>query len=387
MSIYNRVCGMLFGHALGDALGAPFENSKPHNKKYTGKLDTHIIRAMGYQNSVIGQITDDTEMSLALIRTIKKGYTCDKAIKEYILWANGPVEFTKNNKPKKSKPAGYRCPFMGTNTKLLLKDKYSLEDYQKQYNEMLNKSLDIKKGKHIVKSIPLNKQQSNGAMMRAYPLAVLDENYTKMDVYITNPNLFTVSCTIIYVNAIRDALNGKTKKEINNNIVSYIKSIEDSKVKKQIYYIFDRAFNKKKLFDSKTENDIFEFDTKKIKDLNNRIIRGWTGSSFYCAFYGFFNYNNYSEMINELILFGGDSDTNAAIAGALFGAFYGMLKLCSEEITKENMKILIRANPNTGYVPNGKKRILRLEFNHFNPDLIFGDDGYVMTLYKKFIER
>lgn len=44
----------------------------------------------------------------------------------------------------------------------------------------------------------------------------------------------------------------------------------------------------------------------------------------------------------------GDTDTNAAIAGALLGGYYGILSMCKNDITKFNLQTLIKSNPNNG---------------------------------------
>ena len=85
--------GAILGHALGDALGAPCE-FYPF-ALYTGVLNTSIVRfsrAYGRQVCPVGQITDDTEMALVLMETLNSGYTKEKAVVNYMLWANNNYE-------------------------------------------------------------------------------------------------------------------------------------------------------------------------------------------------------------------------------------------------------------------------------------------------------
>ena len=44
----------------------------------------------------------------------------------------------------------------------------------------------------------------------------------------------------------------------------------------------------------------------------------------------------------------GDTDTNAAIAGALLGAFYGFEEISSNSITYNNINILLNCDSKTG---------------------------------------
>ena len=46
-----------------------------------------------------------------------------------------------------------------------------------------------------------------------------------------------------------------------------------------------------------------------------------------------------------------DTDSNCAVAGALLGAYCGLSAMCNNKITKENLRIFIKANPNKGDVP------------------------------------
>jgi hypothetical protein len=99
-------------------------------------------------------------------------------------------------------------------------------------------------------------------------------------------------------------------------------------------------------------------------------------NAFYCSFWGLFNFSDSKSAIDAIICLGnaenpvsricnpnakypksqrgaepitvGDTDTNAAIAGALLGGYYGILSMCNNSITKINLQILIKSNPNDG---------------------------------------
>ena len=118
--------GAIIGHALGDALGAPVE-FYPY-AHYTGVLDTPIVRytrAYGKQISSVGQITDDAEMALVLMETLNSGYTKEKAVVNYMLWANNNYDGCKGN-----------MPFMGKNTRnLLIAPKPTYKLYNNRFNK------------------------------------------------------------------------------------------------------------------------------------------------------------------------------------------------------------------------------------------------------------
>ena len=143
----DKIYGIILGHALGDALGSPVE-FYPY-AHYTGILDTPIIkynRYYGKQVSDIGQISDDTELAITLIKTIMNGYTKEKAVINYMLWANNNYEKCKG-----------KAPFMGNNTRnLFVAPKTNYKLYENRFNKYYNDP------------IIMEKSQSNGALMRAY---------------------------------------------------------------------------------------------------------------------------------------------------------------------------------------------------------------------------
>jgi len=319
----DKINGIIYGHALGDALGAPIEFFPFAH--YTGILDspiTRYTRAYGKQVSAIGQITDDTEMALILLNTIKDGYTEEKAVVNYMLWANNNFENCKGN-----------SPFMGNNTRnLFVAPKPTYKLYCNRFK------------KYYPDDIIKENSQSNGALMRSYSLAfVEDDEIIKTDVYITNPSKLVYNAVYTYITAIRMAMKDKSKDKIQKIIREMIEFNE-------LLTAFDQAVN-----------NIFRDVT---------VNRGHILHAYYCAFWGLFQFNNYTDAIDAIICLGpeegqkakigikgkwkkneifvGDTDTNASIAGALLGAFYGYEKITENEITKENMNIMMNCDSTKG---------------------------------------
>lgn len=307
----SKIFGMVFGHALGDAIGAPSEF--PIIQEYTGKLEFPMKRAakpvfkIPEKNLVVGQLTDDTEMAMTLSYILIQGYTKERAVMEYMSWANSGI------------------PFLGKNTSNLLKGIKTFKGYQKRYEKHANTN-----------------NQSNGPLMRAYPLVVAKE-FIKDDVFITNPNELCLEMVRIYIEAIQDALNNKNKNTILKNAIQKATKPETKEVLNQV-------------------------KNRKKRDVSGKS-KGWIVHSFYCAFYALHNFNSFKEGIDGVMFLDDffnpdvrkpmnknsrgntDTDTNCAIAGALLGAYYGFLNMCNDPITKKNLQILIRTNPNNGDVP------------------------------------
>jgi ADP-ribosylglycohydrolase len=267
--------GAILGHAIGDALGAPCE-FYPF-ALYTGVLNTSIVRysrAYGRQVCPVGQITDDTEMALVLMETLNSGYTKEKAVVNYMLWANNNYEGCKGN-----------MPFMGKNTRnLFIAPKPSYKLYLNRFK------------KYYPDENTRENSQSNGALMRSYPLAFVEDwDIIHTDVEITNPSKLV------------------------------------------------------------QENNEFRDVT---------FCRGHVVHAFYCAFWGLFQFEDYKTAIDAICEPGnwkksqvrvGDTDTNAAIAGALLGAFYGLSTLSSNPVTNSNIKILLECDSRNGDIIRPQK--------------------------------
>ena len=319
----DKVLGAIIGHALGDALGSPVE-FYPYSH-YTGKLDSPIIRynrCYGKQISAIGQVSDDTEMAIVLIQTIKSGYTKEKAVENYMKWANNKFENCKGN-----------SPFMGKNTRRLFvapKSKYSL--YKNRFD------------KYYTDDITKEQSQSNGALMRSYAHIFTENNeFLKEDVFITNPSELVYNAVYTYVEAIKMAIKNYSKNTIKETIESKI-------LHEEILFAFKQAANN-------------EFR-------NVTINKGHVLNAYYCAFWGLFQFDNYKDAIDSIICLGnekdkpskislkgkwkksdiivGDTDTNAAIAGALLGAYYGYYDISNDNITKYNIDILLKCDSCSG---------------------------------------
>src|SRR5579871_3586909 len=141
----DRIRGMIIGLALGDSLGLPMEFNR--GQTYTGKLfDFEYKTRFGHKIFVTaGTVSDDTEMSLALARSLinNKGYKEDSVISEYLKWANSGIRY------------------MGRNTRQLFKGIKTISTYQKRLSQATSGPASTW-------------TQSNGSLMRCSSLAVLN---------------------------------------------------------------------------------------------------------------------------------------------------------------------------------------------------------------------
>ena len=300
--IRDKIIGMLIGGYLGDALGAPYEFTRSHPlAEYTGNLDHTLLLPRGYGLPTlqypVGLFTDDSQMDIYLTRSIieNNGYNKDKTIIKYMDFAN-------------------QSSFLGRNTRQLLKIK-TMRGYNNRVAKYMN---------------PNN--QSNGSLMRVAPLAIFkDYNIWILDSSITNISQTNYIANIIFVQSLRYAIEGKSKEEILY-LAEYLAN----------HYGIDTiitAINQAK-------NNIRRNVDEKLPG-QKRSNKGWVVHGIYSAFWSLYNFNNYKDGVDQVVLLGGDTDTNAKIAGNLLGAFYGYEHLY--QLEANNINILFNANSNYLY--------------------------------------
>lgn len=312
-TLLDKIRGTLIGIAVGDALGVPHEFYNMSKNVYTGLL--HIPATFQFKRgpswtNVVGQYSDDTEMTLTNVRSvIKEGrYDVDEVIKAYMRW-------TKVARA------------MGNNTRALLKGivvdgprARPLKTYKARWNKKFANDIE-------------NSTQSNGSLMRCAMLAFLkDSEVEKLDCEITNPSPVNIAVSHFYCGFLRLCVLHSDKRVIKQHLL-------DLDVPKSISGTVQDA-----LADSEGPKPLVSRDM-------TAVGKGWVLHGLYCAVWGFFALDTYQDTIDTIILLGGDTDTNAAIAGAIQGAFIGYNGLAKEHRTSKNIEIVRNADFGTGDTP------------------------------------
>ena len=294
----GKIRGMLIGGAVGDALGAPHEHGAI---PYTGILTqrvTYHSRAHGLRSYALGQITDDTEMTLALARCLatEEEFNRDAVVMSYLKWVDSGVTT------------------IGQNTRTLFKGVITLQGYESRYADVI--------------ATPLDKwSQSNGSLMRASPLALIwDNDVALTDCKITNPHPINQDANLIYVTALRLALLGYSQEKIFETIQTMPQTPEVASVIQEVLNQIPRDISQQK---------------------------GWALHSLYCALWCLRYYNTLEDAIDWVISThpGSDTDTNASIAGCLMGAMIGYDVLSNESKTRVNLQTVRSCDSRTGDVP------------------------------------
>lgn len=295
---------MLIAGALGDALGKPHEFKNWNPGPYTGKLEYNLKRFNRFQKSNTyyppGQVTDDTEMAASLFYSLLSTdfeYDSETTALEYMRWANS------------------RTKMIGKNTAKLFKGVKTYKGYLKRYDKL------------YPNEEARSRMQSNGPLMRCGILAILDsEEAVIKDINLTNPNEINIEVELVFISSLRDAIQGLGKDEIYDNVVE--------KVKNPL---------------------ISDFLTDEEINISGKD-KGWVMYGFYLAFYSLIHFDNFRDAMDYVIHRGGDTDTNACIAGYLLGAYYGYDNMISDEITCENIEILFEDDTSGSYteMPDGE---------------------------------
>ncbi len=295
----DKIQGMFMCVFLGDSLGAPHEFRCNSNTPYTGKLEFTAFRTSQFQGKkelAVAQVTDDSELTLTLLRTIIKdnSYIKDNIIKSYMTWCNSEGLWA-----------------IGKNTRALFKGIKTLKGYQNRINKIL--------------LLPEEQiSQSNGSLMRVSPLSLLkDDDCIINDCNITNPNKVNRDCNLVYVKSLRLALQGYNWKYIFKNAKNIATTEEVQEVLKQV-------------------------ENREFRDIT--VNKGHVLHAIYCTFIVISSFNDFSKAMEWIIKDnkGCDTDTNAAIAGAMLGAILGFERVKSEPLTNINIEILLNADTKNG---------------------------------------
>lgn len=351
----DRVLGMLYGHAIGDASGMPFEFKVGDYPIYDGVLRHHVKRYKNRFSSDIvyhpvGMVSDDTGMTLTLLKSIMASgghYSKDNIIYMYMVWANGDLDGTTS--------AG-----MGKNTALLFKQAYKRDGpvrYHTKWYELFGNTN------------PSTWTQSNGSLMRCSPIALFDSDsffkILQIDCMLSNPHYVNIDCSNVYGMTLYMAIRGynhpedtthNTTKDPQSSHVDYretiwntIQQYAQSNEVKDVLARVERLNVFVPEGSTHVEALISTLKAGTNYDIVGKSVKGHVLRALYCAMLCLKKiqgrYLTYKEIIDTFSAIPDtDTDTNAAIAGALAGALEGFQTMMSDEITKYNCMLVSQVN-------------------------------------------
>ncbi|NMA43205.1 MAG: ADP-ribosylglycohydrolase family protein [Oligosphaeraceae bacterium] len=281
--IISRARGCLLGQLAGDALGSLVEFQTPAEIRRSYPNGVRELADGGTWNTIAGQPTDDSEMALLLARMLVKtrSYDPKAAFKEYQFWlASAPFD------------CGMTI-FAGLRGTLNLSS------------------------------------QANGAMMRISPLGIFGAKHpletvaewARQDAALTHPHPLCLQANALFTMAIAHAIaSGCEAKELYQNIKQWAVDLA-----------IDPA-----LMDAVQ-------GAAEAPPADYLRQQGWVLIAFRNALWQLLNAPGLESGVVDTVMRGGDTDTNAAICGALLGAVYGLEAVPAQWIEK-----ILKCRPKAG---------------------------------------
>lgn len=283
----------LLGGAVGDALGVPFE-SKPADNPLLLEWDQKTYLGSKYHNLLPGQFSDDTQFSMTLAKSLvdNNGFNPDDVSKKYVeLFTSETIR-------------GY-----GKTTLMAIQN--------------------LESGKHWSES-GIAGSYGNGTAMRASPLGVYFRDDAKalinactIDAQMTHASDEAIAGSI----AIAMAAALACRNDLDKLCQRLCEWLPDSKVKESISGL-DSLVDAKHIMPSSA-----------LSFLGTKAdVKETVPAALYC----FLKFNNYYDAVLAAIMAGKDTDTTAAIVGALFGSKLGMQGISQEFYSIEDFDKLVQ---------------------------------------------
>ena len=259
----SRAQGCLLGQFAGDSLGGLVEFQRPESIRQRYPDGVTELTDGGTWNNLAGQLTDDSEMALMLAHSLVKNRThLPTAVFEaYVSWRD-------------SRPFD-----MGTATRAALSGR------------------------------PDPNTQANGALMRISPLGIFGAQYpaetvaqwADADASLTHPNAVPRAASVLFAMAIAHVIRtGCTVQELYDQIVRWA---HERNVPETLLTVISAAA------------------TQRPTTYTHQ--QGWVLIALQNALWQLVNADSFRNGVQDTVMQGGDTDTNAAICGALLGAVYG----------------------------------------------------------------
>lgn len=305
----NRIEGAIYGAYIADAIGSAVEFSK-------SLTDNEIEMAMTMNGSKIfgtapGQITDDSELSLALGQALESDILdLDNIAHWYGRWAgSNPYD-------------------MGRTTG------HSMNKVRDQKSKDGKASIMMEAAKAMIKS------QSNGCLMKLMPLCIWCRNLSNEELFtaiknecmLTHANKFNHYINFCYSYLIKKILNIQEENilsreelyfDLKNFIIQFLESEElNENIKLSVLECFKIA-----------ESPNPELHLQNLAMGNIKI-------AFSLTLHVFLKNVNYEESVAAILKYAGDTDTNAAILGGVIGCYLG-----KDKIPKVYRDILLKFDP------------------------------------------
>ncbi len=284
----------LVGCAIGDALGNPFE-MKSSNHHSLLSWDGLFKAGGTFWKGNAGQYTDDTLMSIALSESIisNNGFVPEKVAQEYLNWYN----------------SGNTRGIGSTTASAMVRLKLGAS-----YAESGLKDLE---------------NAGNGTAMRASPIGLFykDELHELLKIAALDASI-THNSEEPKLGSIAVALGVAFLANGTHDNYEVLCEVED---------IISDSYVKAKLTLAKQHIENSSDPKEALADIGTS---GYVADSVGAAFYCFAKADSFKDTVVMAVRGGGDTDSIAAIAGALAGTYYGLDDIPEEYKSVENFDLL-----------------------------------------------
>jgi ADP-ribosyl-[dinitrogen reductase] hydrolase len=275
--------GLLFGIAIGDALGVPVEFM---SRKHLQANPVMGMREFGTHHQPAGTWSDDSSMSFLLVEQLIKGYDVEGLGKQFCQWYQ----------------YNYWTPH-GEIFDMGVATRNAMDKVAKGVSALQSGECD-------------DYSNGNGSLMRILPLAIylqnkpIDQRFciTKEVSGITHSHIRTVIGCFFAIEFMIQLLAGKDKcdaySETQNIVRDYLHLID---IKSSEIELYNRI-----LFDDISripEQDIYS--------------SGYVLHTLEASLWAFLTTENFKDAVLKAVNLGDDADTIGAITGGMAGLFYG----------------------------------------------------------------
>lgn len=276
----SRAQGCLLGQFAGDALGSLVEFRSRDDIRRGYPDGPRTLADGGTWNTIAGQPTDDSELALMLARSVAARRTCDAEVvaRAYAAWYDSsPFDV-----------GGTTARALGAASRAVARGGSAAEAATSTANQ---------------------DSQANGSLMRISPLGIFghglsaDElaDLARLDSRLTHPHpICQEACAVFTVAVARAIADGPTPADLYRETLAWAES--------------NRA-------EPRVVEALKQAEREPPADYLHH--QGWVLVAFQNAFHQLLHALSLEEGVVRTIQAGGDTDTNAAIAGALLGAVYG----------------------------------------------------------------
>ena len=294
MDIFNLVKGVLFGCAIGDALGVPVEFK---NRQYLKQNPITNFVGFGTHNQPPGTFSDDSSLTFCLAEALASDFDLQLIANNFIKWANNAywtatgVVFDK-----------------GVST--------------------TNAIRNLSKG--VAPELAGGKSEDdngNGSLMRISPLifyiqkmSIADRfEITKKVSSITHGHIRSIISCFYYLEFMSGIIHGENLFDIYNNLKKVLPDFLKNLSIDQIEISF---------FDRLLEENIYDLPEDQIKS------GGYVVETLEASIWCLLTTNNYKDAVLKAVNLGRDTDTTGCVTGGIAGLYYGYNNIPEEWVNK-----------------------------------------------------